>query len=77
MLDLLQDRPDGAGGLGDVREKLGERVAQREGLAALVLGREHVGDERAAMENALLLACQGVHLLERQGRRGRRAVRRT
>ena len=68
--DLLQDRRDGAGGLGDVREQFGERLAQRQGLAALVLGREHVGEERAAMENALLLACQGVDLLERQGRRG-------
>ena len=38
------------------------------GRAALVLGREHVREERAAMEHALLLACQGVHLLERQGR---------
>jgi hypothetical protein len=36
----LQEGPDRARGLGDVREELGERIAQSEGLAALFLGRE-------------------------------------
>ena len=47
--DVLQDCSDRAGSLGDVFEQLAERVAHREGLAALVLGRDHIVDERAAM----------------------------
>ena len=35
--------------------------------AAQALRPEHVGDERAAMKNTVLLACQGVHMLEHQG----------
>ena len=52
------------------------RAARR--LAALFLGREPVGDERAAMEHALLLACQGGRLVARQGRAyaGRRRIAR-
>jgi hypothetical protein len=47
---------------------LGERIAQGEALA---LGREHVVDKRAAMENPLLLACERVDLVGREHRRRR------
>ena len=66
----LQKRPDRARRLGDVGEQLGQRVAHRQGLAAPFLGRQHIVDERAAMQNALLLPPQGVDLIAREGRWG-------
>jgi hypothetical protein len=51
-----------------VHKNIAEGIAHREGLASLFLSREHVVDQSAAMENALLLTRQGVHLLERQDR---------
>ena len=52
----LQERPDRARGLRDVGEQLGQRVTHRQRAAAPGLGREHIVDERTAMQNALLLA---------------------
>ena len=66
-LVVLQKGPDRARRLGDVGEQLGQRVAHRQGLAAPFLGRQHIVDERAAMQNALLLAPKRVDLRERRG----------
>ena len=68
----LQERPNRPRRLSDIGEQLGERVAHRQGLAAPFLGGQHIVDERAAMQNALLLAPEGVELGERWGRRARR-----
>ena len=68
MLDLLQDPPDRPGRLRDVRQEFGERLAHRERLAALFLGRQHVVNQRAAMQTALLLPPEGIDLGERRGR---------
>jgi hypothetical protein len=65
----LHQGPDGARRLGDVGEQLGQRLAQRESLPALPLGREHIVDERAAMQNALLLALEASSGISRSGSR--------
>jgi hypothetical protein len=53
----------------------GQRVAHRQRGARAFLGRQHVVDERAAMQNALLLASERVDVDERRGVRRRRADR--
>lgn len=63
----LQEGPDRARRLGDIGEQLGQRLTQRQGLPALPLGGEHVVDEGAALQNALLLTLQRLDLWERRG----------
>ena len=66
----LQERPNRARRLGDVGEQLGQRVPHRQRAAAPVLGGQHVVDERAAMQNALLLTPERLDLRERRGASG-------
>jgi hypothetical protein len=78
---VCQQRPDRARRLGDVGEQLSQRVPHRQRPAAPCLGRQHVVDQHAAMQNALLLTPERLDLRERRGRvraavggRGARAV---
>jgi hypothetical protein len=64
-LVVLEERPNRARRLGDVGEQLGQRVvAHRQGSAAPLLGGQHTVDERAAMQNALMLEAESVDLGE-------------
>ena len=58
----LQKRPNRARRLGDVGQELGQGVPHRQRAAAPGLGRQHVVDERAAMQNALLLTPERLDL---------------
>ena len=70
----LQDRPNRARRLRDVGEQFGQRIGHRQRFAAAFLGGQHIVDERAAMQNALLLAPERVDLSERPGASGRRCA---
>jgi len=53
-------RADRAGRPVDVAHEFGERVAERQPGASALLGCQHVLDQRLPMQDALLLALEGV-----------------